>query len=308
MGLVLSQDKLVIFRVTTITVKKLMIPKVKPESKYRHATDAVAKHATGERGSQELRQTEKIETSSKFSWAAHLLFELNAFKHEADTKPWRDIILTWIYITFVFVCVIAVIIAYANRDAIEEWRLQSQDDSDVPSIPIVVATECSSSWGCYDNWGSSHPSFVHVRHAYSTIAAQKKCDHNFNDTIASRNARAQFSSRICYSSVYRDGLDIDIPFDAALTYGANQALSVTITSPSSKLFVSVDVEPSQRKTIFISAFYTHLLSSIISPFSMLAKVNGLRNAGKRVSMKLPDNFSVKNNPRFHPHEPKNYTR
>ena len=110
---------------------------------------------------------------------------------------------------------------------------------------------CSGAWSCYDGWGKARrTSFVEITHAY---AATDECPGGAAATVTGAHAAHAFDAVICYSPDYYDGLDVAIPFDEDATYGDEAApvLSVTITSPSSAMVVSLDMEPSQRKTVFV---------------------------------------------------------
>lgn len=93
-------------------------------------------------------------------------------------------------------------------------------------------------------------SFVSVTSSYNTSACASSNAKELNAT--SMFAAMDYERTVCYSSTYSDGLDITIPFDSDSTYGSSGIIySVEVTSDDSDMYIAIDMEPHQRKTIFL---------------------------------------------------------
>ena len=172
---------------------------------------------------------------------------LNMFRREAvKASRWLDVSLTALYWCVVLAYGAFATMAYFNREAHQSWRLESQAHDEVPRIALTLQTACSPTmWSCAETASS-----ITLRERYATRAALKKCGPGSGSR---ERPTEDFTTVLCYSEAYDDGLDITVPFDKANTYGGASAFfTVTLTSPDSDLFLSVDVEPFQRKTIFLS--------------------------------------------------------
>lgn len=185
--------------------------------------------------------------------------KLNPFKvedhrdDEVASTPKTDLVFGGLWFGCLVIFAAVVISDFLGRESVTATRLARSSDGDVPAIPVDVAFACSTPWGCYDGWGQERPTqFVTVTHAY---AATDKCAADDFRTVADRGAEAAFEFELCYSPSYGDGVDVTIPFDEETVYGDEgvfaPVLSVTITSPRSTMYVELDVEPGQRKTVFV---------------------------------------------------------
>ena len=170
---------------------------------------------------------------------------------EVASTPKTDLVFGGLWFGCLVIFAAVVISDFLGRESVTATRLARSSDGDVPAIPVDVALACSTPWGCYDGWGQERPTdFVTVTHAY---AATDKCAGDDARTVTDRSAEAAFEFELCYSPSYGDGVDVTIPFDEETVYGdeGSPVLSVTITSPRSTMYVELDVEPGQRKTVFV---------------------------------------------------------
>ena len=172
---------------------------------------------------------------------------------EVASTPKTDLVFGGLWFGCLAIFAAVVISDFLGRESVTATRLARSSDGDVPAIPVDVALACSTPWGCYDGWGRERPTqFVTVTHAY---AATDKCAGDDARTVTDRSAEAAFEFELCYSPSYGDGVDVTIPFDEETVYGDEgvfaPVLSVTITSPRSTMYVELDVEPGQRKTVFV---------------------------------------------------------
>ena len=125
---------------------------------------------------------------------------------------------------------------------------------DVPTIPVVIDVRCSTAWGCSDGWGQPRPTtFATLSRTHLDSHA---CAGSEESTLDQEFAPGRMETTLCYSPDYADGVDIAIPFDELAVYGDTTAprLEVTLTSPRSDMYLRLDVEPQQRKTVFIGQF------------------------------------------------------
>ena len=147
------------------------------------------------------------------------------------------------------------IVDFLGRESMESVQLVRMSRRDVPVVPVVIEVRCSTAWGCSDGWGQPRPTqFATIRRTYAEPHACASDDYEM--TLSESFAPGRLASTLCYSPDYADGLDISIPFDELAVYGDTAAprLEVTLTSPRSDMYLRLDVEPQQRKTVFVGQF------------------------------------------------------
>ena len=149
---------------------------------------------------------------------------------------------------------------FFNRPVIETYSITPS--TDVAPIPIHVNMHCSNNWKCTlcdGTWGAGwkcadgNITWTSVSETYESTKPGY-CNIPNSVVHISGSMNAQTPTRLdltaCYSTAFTDGILIHVPFSEEYASGGSR-LIVTITSPSSELFYQQELEPAQRKSVFI---------------------------------------------------------
>ena len=154
--------------------------------------------------------------------------------------------------------------SYVQREKVAVFGLELM--SDQKPVTLNLATECSHMWACFNGSAASRD-FIRVSSNYSAAAivtgdlTGTDCATPSQTTISSRYATSSFSQVICFSSKYDDGFELLVPFDSTSKYGSSSTLSLTLSADDSDLYLSLDIEAGQRKTIYIGQSIRHKAQS-----------------------------------------------
>lgn len=159
--------------------------------------------------------------------------------------------LTFTYSVFAFV-------QYFTRPTAEVFAFKPMDRE--PVQLVTLSTSCSTPWACHSNasrgtdgWQWDGVPSIHTRYGNSRSACK-------SSTVAlpadDSRLRGTFTLPLCFSDAGEDGIVLDIPAFSSrggCTYGAEGCrpfLRVEITSAPA-MNMTIDVEPFQRKTVYI---------------------------------------------------------
>ena len=162
-----------------------------------------------------------------------------------------------------FICVIlyslVTFMDYFNRPVIETYSI-------IPSlntmpISIDVSLRCSSKWpcsSCSGNWSSSGWICENGTVVPPTITEKyDRTKPGYCDGIASNASiwptaeSTNFSVTSCYSADFNDGILIRVPFTGTYAAGSSPRMFVVVTKQGSDLYYEQQLEPAQRKSVFL---------------------------------------------------------
>eukprot|EP00326_Haptolina_ericina_P025207 CAMPEP_0181198638 /NCGR_PEP_ID=MMETSP1096-20121128/16734_1 /TAXON_ID=156174 ORGANISM="Chrysochromulina ericina, Strain CCMP281" /NCGR_SAMPLE_ID=MMETSP1096 /ASSEMBLY_ACC=CAM_ASM_000453 /LENGTH=343 /DNA_ID=CAMNT_0023288735 /DNA_START=157 /DNA_END=1189 /DNA_ORIENTATION=- len=157
------------------------------------------------------------------------------------------------------------LINFANRPEVETFSLLPM--SSIPPIALSVSLRCSHPWQCHKEAmaGATRWSWtdtVHLVDDYTSAYTTDACHPSDTKVPAAMNKWMEYHSivNVCYDPV--GGLRIRVPeftMPAGMKYGSpgQPSLSVMINASQAPagggehMCVTIDIEPSQRKTIFV---------------------------------------------------------
>lgn len=196
------------------------------------------------------------------------------------------------YLVLITLFVAATVAEFVSREPSQAIALVRATDGAVPPIPLVIATECvaGGAYDDYDSYGSATDSCgaVEIR---TTFPQTAPCEGAAAVVVGDWTARVERD--LCYSPDYADGVDVWVPFpeaDAAYGEASAAVVRVTITSPANDLFVYNDVEPHQRKTIFINQLIKE--TPLRGAAASFARQSGLRDPGGKIRTRTQEPYQA----------------
>mmetsp|Transcript_6628 Transcript_6628/g.11113 ORF Transcript_6628/g.11113 Transcript_6628/m.11113 type:complete len:355 (+) Transcript_6628:102-1166(+) len=160
------------------------------------------------------------------------------------------LILFWAYITY----------DYVTAKPSTTYNIKPSQDMD--PVTINLSLKCTSNWGCY-NWTDTSTDPPLMEDSWEPIRLvgtydyvnTKHCPYtNFEEEVRSPFAASNLTFTVCYSSSFNDGVSLWVPF--AGEYGSGVVLQLTLTGPQyeNEMRFEFEVEPQQKKIIFLSQF------------------------------------------------------
>ena len=166
-----------------------------------------------------------------------------------------------IYAVGVILFAIYILFSYLNQKPVETNSLVLA--SNLPPVYLNISLTCSAPFRC-GNW-SFHPSQpvgqkwkldtpIQISSSWLDLDTSSPCYNTSSTQILNFSQSAILSSIICYSPSPNDGVFLTIPFNTG--YASDAYLDVVITGDiakySNKLYATVQMQPTQSKTIFFS--------------------------------------------------------
>jgi hypothetical protein len=151
---------------------------------------------------------------------------------------------------------------FFTRPVIETYSLRPSFS--VSSIPVDVTVHCSNTWKCSvcddaDGWSdgwicaNGTITWTSISQQYDNTKAGYCEEADYSESITGSMSAATPSTTsltACYSTAFADGILIHVPFAEAYSEGSTR-LIITITSPGTELFYEQELEPAQRKSVFL---------------------------------------------------------
>ncbi len=177
-----------------------------------------------------------------------------AEQYVRDTRPFNNfnILFNILFRGAVLAFWIIFTIAYFNAESSTSYSM-TPAESMIP-IRISISLNCTTELGCYTyNTSSNHVTTpITVVGLYDQVNP-KYCPYsNFNETVTSLYANTTLSVVLCFSTLYSDGVFLNIPFQSNSV--VNNNIKVTITAPEydNSLNFVMQLVPTQEKMIYLS--------------------------------------------------------
>lgn len=149
---------------------------------------------------------------------------------------------------------------FMSRPVIESYSIAPSNTVD--PIPVHIRMHCSANWRCSTCstvWGTDW-SCENGEAAWTTVSqqylstkegyCQESSVHNVIRTNLGPDIPSEFTFSSCYSTAFTDGILIRVPFSEAYATSETRMV-ITITSPESDMFYEQELEPAQRKSVFL---------------------------------------------------------
>jgi hypothetical protein len=171
----------------------------------------------------------------------------------------------FVYMAVALAYIIFLIASFATRAPTESFSLVHA--STVPPLSLQLSLECGSPWVCHSGFGGEPGNWtwngtVEVNDIYGGEgAATGGCTTALVNIPGRDNADMRYTANrsVCYSRDGSHGLEVVVPsFSGACAYGdpgCGVFLRVELRAPAADggegMTLTVDVEPSQRKAVYI---------------------------------------------------------
>ena len=157
---------------------------------------------------------------------------------------------------------------FLTRPVIESYSITPSNK--VSPIPVRVTMHCSENFACGAcdaSWGTDW-ACEGGNVTWTTVSQQFKDTHRGYCVVdplyepvpgpMKADAPTAIDLTACYSTNFTDGILIHVPFTQEYAT-ANTRLVVTVTSPGSELFYEQELEPAQKKSVFLGqTIYTEV--------------------------------------------------
>lgn len=201
-----------------------------------------------------------------FTGWKQLFYQIDPFANDQlirAPKLYDDInpIFGGIYASLVVLFGIYILIGYLNQKPVETNSLVLA--SDLPPLYLNISLACSAPFHC-GNWSfhSSEPvghkwkldTPILISSSWIDVDTSSPCYNTSSTQSLNFKSSVVLSQTICYSASPNDGVFLTIPFNSG--YASDAYLNVILTGDkaiySNKLYATVQMQPSQSKTVFFS--------------------------------------------------------